>query len=95
MKETGGWGEAPSDDEVVEGIQLLAQTTGIFGETAGGVVVGAAKRLIASGHIGRNDSLVLCNTGNGLKTKEAVQSTMNLDDPISADINEFETLLGL
>jgi threonine synthase len=93
MKESGGWGAAPSDAEVVEGIQLLAETTGIFGETAGGVVVGATRRLIESGHIGKDDSIVLCNTGNGLKTKEALNGHSHMSDPINPSIGEFEVLL--
>src|SRR6185295_14788831 len=72
MKETGGSAEDVTDDEVREGIKLLAEQEGIFAETAGGVTVGVAKKLIASGKIPAKDSAVLCITGNGLKTMDAV-----------------------
>src|SRR5213079_3306579 len=72
MKETGGSAEDITDDEIREAIRLLAETEGIFAETAGGVTVGVAKKLIACGKIPANDSAVLCITGNGLKTLEAV-----------------------
>ena len=72
MKETGGAAEDVTDDEIREGIKLLAEYEGIFAETAGGVTVGVAKKLIASGKIPANDSAVLCITGNGLKTLDAV-----------------------
>src|SRR3954452_8852245 len=68
MKETGGSADDVTDDEIREAIRLLAETEGIFAETAGGVTVGVAKKLIASGRIPRDDSAVLCITGNGLKT---------------------------
>src|SRR3954470_12818152 len=73
MKETGGAAEDVTDDEIRDAIKLLAETEGIFAETAGGVTVGVAKKLIESGKIGRNDSTVICVTGNGLKTLDAVQ----------------------
>ena len=79
MKETGGGADDVSDDEVREGIRLLAECEGIFSETAGGVTVGVAKKLIASGRIPANDSVVLCITGNGLKTLDAeTRSTANV-----------------
>src|SRR6266542_3587359 len=72
MKETGGAADDVTDDEVRDGIRLLAECEGIFAETAGGVTVGVAKKLIASGRIPAKDSAVLCVTGNGLKTLDAV-----------------------
>ncbi|MEZ0295157.1 MAG: threonine synthase, partial [Candidatus Methylacidiphilales bacterium] len=72
MRDTHGSAEDVSDDEIVEGIKLLAQTEGIFAETAGGVTVACAKKLIETGKIPRNESIVLCITGHGLKTAEAV-----------------------
>src|SRR2546421_3517047 len=68
MKETGGSAEDVSDDEIREAICLLAECEGIFAETAGGVTVGVARKLIASGNISANDSAVVCVTGKGLKT---------------------------
>src|SRR3989440_8594200 len=68
MKETGGSAEDVTDDEIREAIALLAQSEGIFAETAGGVTVGVAKKLIALGKIPSNASAVVCVTGKGLKT---------------------------
>ncbi len=72
IKQTGGGSEDATDEEIIEGIRLLAETEGIFAETAGGVTVACAKKLIASGRIPANESVVLCITGHGLKTAEAV-----------------------
>ena len=90
MKESGGSGEAATDPEVIAGIQLLAETTGIFAETAGGVTVACAKKLIASGAIPRGESVVLCITGNGLKTLEAVNEAVGEPEIISGSLREFD-----
>jgi threonine synthase len=90
MKESGGSGEAATDPEVIEGIQLLAETTGIFAETAGGVTVACAKKLIASGAIPRHESVVLCITGNGLKTLEAITDAVGEPEVISGSLREFD-----
>ena len=65
MKRSGGTAAAPTDDEIVAAMRLLAETEGIFTETAGGVTLGAAQRLIQQGVIGRDESLLLCITGQG------------------------------
>ncbi|PYO93674.1 MAG: threonine synthase, partial [Gemmatimonadetes bacterium] len=70
--ESGGWAAAVSDAELVTGIRLLAEEAGIFTETAGGVTVAAALALAAEGRFAADDELVLCITGNGLKTPDAV-----------------------
>ena len=70
--ESGGWAAAVSDAELVTGIRLLAEEVGIFTETAGGVTVAAALTLAAEGRFAADDELVLCITGNGLKTPDAV-----------------------
>lgn len=93
MKSTGGAGENPSDDETVAGIRMLAKYTGIFTETAGGVVMAATKRLIDSGKIGKDESIVLCITGNGLKTQEALHGEFKISAAIKPDIKEFEQLV--
>ena len=77
MRESGGWGSAVSDEELVAGIRLLAETTGIFTETAGGVTTAAALALAKSGHLGPDDEVVLCITGNGLKTPDVVTSILD------------------
>jgi threonine synthase len=93
MKETGAAADDVTDDEIREGIKLLAEYEGIFTETAGGVTVGVAKKLIASGKIPANDSAVLCITGNGLKTLDAVVGHVGKTREIKPSLREFETLL--
>ncbi|MCF7765714.1 MAG: threonine synthase [Verrucomicrobia bacterium] len=93
MRDTGGSAEDVTDDEIREGIRLLAECEGIFAETAGGVTVGVAKKLIASGKIPANDSAVLCVTGHGLKTLDAVVGHVGRTREIKPSLREFETLL--
>jgi len=93
MKETAGHAEDVTDDEVREGIRLLAECEGIFAETAGGVTVGVAKKLIASGKIPAGDSAVLCITGNGLKTLDAVVGHVGNTREIRPSLREFESML--
>jgi threonine synthase len=73
VRRTGGAVEDVSDEEVVEGIRLLARTEGIFAETAGGVTVATAKKLAAAGKLDPDADTVLLITGDGLKTLDAVQ----------------------
>jgi threonine synthase len=94
MKETNGCAEDVTDDEVRDGIKLLAECEGIFAETAGGVTVGVAKKLIASGKIPASDSAVLCVTGNGLKTLDAVNGHVGEPREIKPSLREFESLLA-
>ena len=93
MKETGGAADDASDHEVREGMKLLAECEGIFAETAGGVTVAVARKLIASGRIPASDSLVLCITGNGLKTLDAVVGQVGRTRDIKPSLREFESLL--
>jgi threonine synthase len=90
VQETGGWGEAVSDEEIVEGIKLLASTEGIFTETAGGVTVAVTKKLIEQGVIPKNESIVISVTGNGLKTQEAVQHHIGKPTKIKPTLKSFE-----
>ncbi|HZC35341.1 MAG TPA: threonine synthase [Chthoniobacterales bacterium] len=93
MKETGGTAEDCTDPEIVDAIRLLAETEGIFAETAGGVTVACAKKLIEGGRIPRNDSIVLCITGHGLKTQEAIAEEVGQPAVIRPSLKEFESLL--
>ena len=77
IKESDGSAYAVPEPEVVEGIKLLAETEGIFTETAGGVTVSALKYLAESGAIGADELTVAYITGNGLKTQEAVEEVVN------------------
>lgn len=90
VRESGGWAEDVSDDEIVEAIKLLAQTEGIFTETAGGVTLGVTKKLIAQGKISRYESIVVCITGNGLKTQEAVSDKIGRFIKIKPNLASFE-----
>ncbi len=94
MRETGGSAEDCTDDEVVDGIKLLAETTGIFAETAGGVTVACTRKLIESGKIPRDESAVLCITGHGLKTQEAIIGKVGEPRIIGASLREFEALVA-
>ena len=94
MRETGGSAEDVTDNEIREAIKLLAETEGIFAETAGGVTVGVAKKLIASGKIPHDSSAVICVTGNGLKTIDAVEHHCGKPREIKPSLREFEALLA-
>ena len=76
------------------GIRLLAETTGIFTETAGGVTVAAALRLASEGHLRPADELVLCITGNGLKTTDAVAGTLPEAPIIAPSLRDVATLVA-
>ncbi len=90
IKESGGSGESVTDEEIIEGIKLLARTEGIFTETAGGVTVASAKKLIENGVIPKNESCVICITGNGLKTQEAVSEHIGKPHKIKPSLASFE-----
>jgi len=90
IKANGGWAEDVSDTEVVESIQLLAETEGIFTETAGGVTVGCARKLYKQDRILPDETTVLCITGNGLKTTDVVTGRYELEDPIPPKIAELD-----
>jgi threonine synthase len=94
MRETGGWGEDVSDPEIAAAMLLLAQTEGIFAETAGGVTLAAAQKLIEQGRIPRDEEIVICITGNGLKTQDAVVGLLDRPVVIQPSIEEFEAILA-
>ena len=88
-RRTGGSVEAVSDDEIRAGIRLLAQTTGIFTETAGGVTTATLAKLAEAGEIGRADRVVVYITGDGLKTLDAVKGSFEVTE-IAPSYSEFE-----
>ena len=90
---SGGWSEDVSDAEIVNSIQLLAETEGIFTETAGGVTVGVTRKLYEQGRISPGDVTVACITGNGLKTTDALAGAYETPEPIPAKIGAFEDYL--
>ncbi len=90
IRETGGWAAAVTDEEIVAGIKLLAQTEGIFTETAGGVTLAATKKMIEQKRIPKDESIVVCITGQGLKTQEAVQDHVGKPIKIKPTLASFE-----
>ena len=93
IRESGGWAHSVSDPELSEGIKLLAETTGIFTETAGGVTVASALALAAAGRLRPDDEVVLCITGNGLKTTEAVKDVLSEAPLVNAKFREVAALV--
>jgi threonine synthase len=91
--DTGGWSEDVDDDAIIDGMKLLAETEGIWAETAGGVTLAVAQKLIEQGRIGRDESIVLCITGNGLKTQEPLLERMQKPVVIKPSLEEFEALV--
>jgi len=89
-RSSGGSIEAVTDDEVRDGIRLLAETTGVFTETAGGVTTATLAKLAAQGTIGHDDRVVLVITGEGLKTLDAVRGTFESFE-IDASFDAFES----
>ena len=94
IRASGGGAAAVTDPELVEGIRLLARTTGVFTETAGGVTVAAAAKLAREGKLGARDEIVLCITGNGLKTVEAIQPALDPAPVIDAKLREVAALVS-
>jgi threonine synthase len=95
IRETGGWAEDVTDEEIVEGMLLLARTEGVFAETAGGTTLAVARKLIEQGRIPRDEEIVLCITGNGLKTQDAVFDAIEKPATIKPSLAEFEQLAGI
>ena len=93
ITQSGGWAEDVSDAEIVESIQLLAETEGVFTETAGGVTVGCARKLYQQGRIHPDETTVLCITGNGLKTTDVLHGKYEAEEPIRPKMAEFEVYL--
>jgi threonine synthase len=93
IKQSGGWSEDVSDPEVIDSIRLLAETEGIFTETAGGVTVGTAGKLYRQDRILPEETTVLCITGNGLKTTDVLAGIYEIERPIAPKLAEFEKYL--
>ena len=92
--ETGGVVEAVTEEEIVDAMRLLARTEGIFTETAGGVTVAAAKKLIEAGRIPRDEPIVICITGNGLKTPDVFYDRLSVDVTIRPSLQVFDQALA-
>jgi threonine synthase len=95
MVDSGGFAAAPTDEESIDCIRLMAQTEGIFTETAGGVTLGATRRLVAQGKIGKDDGpVVVCITGQGLKTQDPLVEKLPRPEQIGPRLGDFDALLG-
>ncbi len=94
MADSGGAAVAVTDDEVVEGIKLLAETEGIFTETAGGVVIAGLRHLVAQGRIDPDELVVTFITGAGLKTQEAVLDRLVPSLVIEPHLASFEEAIA-
>src|SRR5580704_667292 len=93
IRESGGWAEDISDPEIVDAIKLLAETEGIFTETAGGVTAGVTQKLIAQGRIRPDETTVVSITGNGLKTTDAIAAGFPATEVIAPRLEAFEAYL--
>ncbi len=94
IRETGGWAEHVSDDEIVTGMQQLAETEGIFTETAGGVTTAVTARLFAEGRISADELTVSVITGNGLKTTDALTERYTAERAVRPRLADFAAYLA-
>jgi threonine synthase len=92
VRDSGGWGERVTDDEMLDAVKLLARTEGIFTEPAGGAEVAAAKKLIDQGRIPRDESILISVTGNGYKALQAIAPNVEKPYAIAATLGDFELL---
>ena len=93
IRNSGGWAEDVSDVEIVSAIQELAETEGVFTETAGGVTTAVTARLYAHGRIKPDELTVACITGNGLKTTDVLSGAYSECAPVRARLSDFENYL--
>ena len=94
VKETGGQGAMVTDEEILDAVQLLAQTEGIFTEPAGGTTLAATQALIRRGVIKPQESVVVCVTGNGYKTAEVMIDRVAQPTQIGRGLADFERAMG-
>jgi threonine synthase len=94
IRATGGWGAMVSDEEILDGVRLLAETEGVFTEPAGGTTLAAARVLVESGRIPRDEPIVVCITGNGYKTAEVMLGRTGVAPvPMGRSLAAFEEFL--
>jgi threonine synthase len=93
IRETGGWSDDVDDEAIIDAMRLLAETEGIWTETAGGVTLAVTQKLIEQGRIDRDESIVVCITGNGLKTQEPMLERMPKPIVIKPTLENFEAVL--
>lgn len=95
VKETGGSGAMVTDDEILDAVDLLARTEGIFTEPAGGTTLAATCALVKQGVIRPDESVVVCITGNGYKTIEVLRDRVAAPIQIGRSLAEFDRLVGV
>ena len=95
IRSSGGGSAAVTDEEIIEGIKLLARTEGIFTETAGGVTIATLKRLTEQGVIHPEERTVAYVTGHGLKTLEALSGTVGPTATIAPTIEAFTSAFSI
>jgi len=93
-RQTGGAIEWCTESEIVEGVRLLASTEGVFTETAGGVTVANLKRLVDQGVIAPHEETVVFITGNGYKTVDALEGSVEATYRVAPDLDEFLAAIG-
>jgi threonine synthase len=89
VRRTGGVVADVSDEEVVDSMALLARAQGVFGETAGGVTLGVLRKLLASGQLDPEAETVIINSGDGLKTLDAIAPTVRVPTAIKPTLDAF------
>jgi threonine synthase len=94
VRRTGGFIADVSDEEIVDSIRLLARSQGIFAETAGGVTVGVLRKLLAAGQLDPDAETVIINSGDGLKTLDAVAPAVTVPAAIAPTLAAFEAAFG-
>ncbi len=94
IRESGGSADDATDAEIAEAMTLLARTEGIFAETAGGVTLAVTRKLIEQGRIPRDEEIVICITGNGLKTQDAIADELERPAVIGPSLAEFEAMVN-
>jgi threonine synthase len=90
--DSGGFAATPTDEEIIEAIHLLARTEGIFTEPAGGTTIAGLKKLVESGHIKRDERVVVYVTGNGLKAQDTLLKSLQRPPVIKPLLSEFEQI---
>ncbi|UCH38089.1 MAG: threonine synthase [Candidatus Bathyarchaeota archaeon] len=95
IQQSGGSAEEATDDEIIEAIRLLAQTEGIFTESAGGITIAVLKKLLEGGHIAKDERVVCYVTGNGLKTPQVVEPYLPRPLQLQPTLHAFQSLVHL
>ena len=94
VRETGGSGAAATDEEILDGIRLLARTEGVFTEPAGGTTIAVTRKLVRDGVIDVDEPTVICITGNGYKTSDAIADTLPPPAQLGRSLSEVDAFVA-